>query len=90
MLKEISASRQYAPLRVGADICFYFYAVSIFSFSVKYYFLEGGAVLGVASNLVSPWSLHLSILLASCILLGLVITRIEKALPPHGSTSSSS
>ena len=80
MLKEISASRQYAPLRVGADICFYFYAVSIFSFSVKYYFLEGGAVLGVASNLVSPWSLHLSILLASCILLGLVITRIEKAL----------
>ena len=36
MNKGMSVSRQYAPMRVCADICFYFYTVSLFSFSVLY------------------------------------------------------
>lgn len=77
MLKEIGVSRQYAPLRVCADICFYFYAVSIFTFSVQYFTFEGGDVLGVVSNLVAPWSRQLTVMVAACFVLGLFITRIQ-------------
>lgn len=77
MLKSISISRHYAPLRVCADICFYFYAVSLFSFSVKYFTYNEGEVLGVVSNLIAPWSAQLSVLVAACFVLGFVIVRID-------------
>ncbi len=80
MLKEISVSRQYAPLRVCADICFYFFAVSLFSFSLQYYTVGEGEILGVVSNLIAPWSLQLALLVAACFALGFLIVRIDKAL----------
>ena len=79
MVKELSASRQYAPMRVCADICFYFYVVSLFSFSVKYSFPDEGGVQGHVTNLIAPWALQLAILAAACFLVGLVAVRIDSA-----------
>ena len=79
MLKEISVSRQYAPLRVCADICFYFFTVSLFSFSLQYFSLDDGGVLGVVSNLIVPWSLPLSLFTAACFALGFLIIRLDSA-----------
>ena len=79
MLKRISVSRQYAPLRVCADICFYFFAVSLFSFSVLYTVSDETGVHGVVTNLIEPWSLQLAVFVASCFIVGLVVTRMENA-----------
>ncbi len=78
MNKGISVSRQYAPMRVCADICFYFYTVSLFSFSVTYTASEMG-VNGVVTNLIAPWSLQLAILVAACFAVGYVIIYVDNA-----------
>ena len=79
MHKRISVSRQYAPLRVCADLCFYFYAVSLFSFSVLYTFSDDAGVHATVSNLVSERTLPLFLLVAACFALGLVIVRLDSA-----------
>ena len=76
-MKKISVSRQYAPLRVCADICFYFYTISLFSFSVLYTASDEQGVYGVVTNLIAPWSLQLAVLVAACLVLGFVIIRID-------------
>jgi hypothetical protein len=80
MLREISVSRQYAPLRVCADICFYFFAVSLFSFSVTYSSPNGEDVQGLVTNLIAPWSRQLFVLVAACLAVGFAAVRV-KSLP---------
>ena len=77
--KSISVSRQYAPLRICADICFYFFVVSLFSFSVLYTVSDETGVHGVVTNLIEPWSLQLAVFVAVCFVLGLLITHIDSA-----------
>ena len=81
MLKRISVSRQYAPLRVCADICFYFYALSLFSFSVLYTVSGETGVHAIVTNLVEPWSRQLALLVASCFAVGLLAVRFDSAAP---------
>ena len=77
ILKPISVSRQFAPLRVCADICFYLYAVSLFSFNVIYSYSDGEEYHGVVSNLIAPWSLQLAIFVAACLAAGIVAVRAD-------------
>ena len=79
MRKRISVSRQYAPLRVCADLCLYFYTVSLFSFRVLYSFSDDAGVHAAVSNLVSERTLPLFLLVAACFALGLVIVRLDSA-----------
>ena len=79
MNKGMSVSRQYAPMRVCADICFYFYTVSLFSFSVLYTASDEMGINGVVTNLIAPWSLQLAILVAACFVIGYVIIFVGNA-----------
>ena len=76
-LKRISTSEQYAPLRICADICFYFYVVALFSFSAPYIVSGDGGAEYMVTNLITPWSLQLAILVASCFALGFLIVRLD-------------
>ena len=76
-MKQISISEQYAPLRVCADISFYFYVVALFSFSAPYTVSSDGGVQYVVTNLIAPWSLQLAILVAACFVLGFLIVRLD-------------
>lgn len=77
MNRSTSVSRQYAPLRICADVCFYFFAVSLFSFSIQETFSDGNGVHRVGTNLIAPWAFQLAILVASCFALGFLIVRVE-------------
>ena len=79
MNKGMSVSRQYAPMRVCADICFYFYTVSLFSFSVLYTASDEMGVYGVVTNLIAPWSLQLAILVAACFVVGYIIIFVDNS-----------
>ena len=76
-MKKISISEQYAPLRVCADICFYFYVVALFSFSAPYTVTVDGGVQYWVTNLIAPWSSQLAILVAACFALGFLIVRLD-------------
>ena len=80
MLKELSVSRHYAPVRVCADMCFYFYVVSLFSFTVLYTASSEKGVYGVVSNLIAPWSTQLAVLVGACFALGFLIVRVDNAV----------
>lgn len=60
-------------------MCFYFYAVSLLSFSVLYTVSDERGVHGVVTNLIAPWSLQLALLVGACFVLGHLITRIDSA-----------
>ena len=78
-MKSLSVSRQYAPLRLTADICFYYFAVFLYSFTVgdPIYDDNGGTYRSV-SDLITPWAQQISLLVLSCFILAFVIIRIEK------------
>ena len=78
-MKSVSVSRLYAPLRVCADMCFYFYIVSLFSFTVLYTGSNEKGIYGVVSNLIAPWASQLAVLTAACFVLGFVIIRVNNA-----------
>ena len=81
MIKSMNVSRQYAPLRVCADICFYFYAIAVLSITVNTTSSDGTAVHGAAINLIAPWSLQLLVFFLACFALGFIIVRIERPVP---------
>ncbi len=78
-VKSCSVSRLYAPVRICADMAFYFYVIAILSFSVTYHSAEDGTVTGVVSNITSPWALQIAVLIAACLALGFITVRIESA-----------
>ena len=79
MIRSLSVSRNYAPLRVCADMCFYFFALSVMSLSVRLTSSDGTTVYGVVNNLVAPWELQLAVLSGACLALGFVIVHVESA-----------
>ena len=78
-VKSCSVSRLYAPVRICADMAFYFYVIAILSFSVTYHSAEDSTVTGIVSNITSPWALQIAVLIAACLALGFITVRIESA-----------
>ena len=76
--KDTSISCLYAPMRVCADMAFYFYVLALLSLTVAYNASSGGKVYGVITNITSPWALQIGVLLGSCFALGFLIVRIKK------------
>ncbi len=76
-MKKLSTSRQYAPLRVCADICFYFYVVSLFSLSIETTGSDANGIYRAVTNLIAPWSLQIAVLISACFVLGFVIVRLD-------------
>lgn len=79
-VKDISISRFYAPVRVCADMVFYFYALALLSLTVSYNASGGGTVYGVITNLTSPWALQIGALLVSSFALGFLTIHINSTL----------
>lgn len=79
MTNSISVSRQYAPLRVCADIAFYFYLIAMLSLTLRTTTSDGTAVHGGANNLIAPWSAQLALMFCACLVLGFLIVRMENA-----------
>ncbi|MBR6236164.1 MAG: hypothetical protein IKR16_00325 [Firmicutes bacterium] len=77
--KNISISALYAPVRVCADMSFYFYALALLSLTVAYYASSGGKVYGVITNITSPWALQIGVLLVSSFALGFLTVHIKSA-----------
>lgn len=76
-MKSISVSRQFAPLRVCAEMCLYYYVLAVLTLSVAYNVSTEKGVVGVVTNIVAPWLVQLSILVGACFVLGFVIVRID-------------
>lgn len=79
-MKSISVSRQFAPLRVCAEMCLYYYVLAVLTLSVTYNVSTDKSVCGVVSNMVAPRSLQLSILVGACFAVGFVIVRVDRAV----------
>ena len=77
MTNSISVSRQYAPLRVCADMAFYFYVIAMFSITLRTTYSDGTAVHGGATNIISQWSAQLALMFCACLVLGFLIVRIR-------------
>ena len=79
MIKSVSVTRQYAPLRVCGDMCFYYFALAVLSLSTRNTAFNETGAYGVVSNMVAPWALQLSIMVGACFVLGFLIMRIDNA-----------
>ncbi len=80
MKKNISVSSLYAPLRICAEMCLYYYVLALFTMSVEYNVSTEKGVYGVVSNIVSPRSLQLTVLVGTCLALGFLIVRVNSAV----------
>ena len=65
MLKKIGVSRQYAPLRVCADICFYFFLLALLSLFPN------------RTNFIKPYSLQISLFVVLCFAVAFVAVRVD-------------
>lgn len=75
--KSISVSRVYAPLRVCADMCLYYYMLAVMTLAVEYNISTEKGVYGVVSNMIAPWLNQLLILVGACFVIGFLIVRIN-------------
>ena len=80
MIKSVSVTRQYAPLRVCGDMCFYYFVLAVLSLSTRNTAFNETGAYGVVSNMVAPWALQLSIMVCACFVLGFLTIHINNAV----------
>lgn len=79
-MKSISVSKLFAPLRVCAEMCLYFYMLAVLTLSVSYFESTEKGTYGVVSNIIVPWLTPLMILVGACLVIGFLIVRINNTL----------